>query len=743
MKNKLFKLILLVFLSIHSFGQDTGNITGRVTYSGNIAIHNAVVRVSGLNTNALTDENGFYEIRNLPKGRYTLIAHFEGFIDQAKVVEVSPGQAIEVNFDLEISAIKAQVTVTASEKEQSVFDSFQSVNSVPYTRLVERAGASIGEVIESETGVNKRSFGPGTSRPIIRGFDGDRVLILQDGVRSGSISSQSGDHGEPIETLTAERIEVVKGPATLLYGSNAIGGVVNVISEDDTEFHQGFRSFLSSVTGSADRQGIVAGGVEYGFQNVMIRSGGSFNRSGDYNTPIGKIFNSSSKANSAFAGLGYYTNKGWISGNYNFELRRYGVPFAHTFHTHDHEDEEEIEQIDLRMRRHNARISGGFGNLNSSFLSNIQYKLDYTSYRHKEIEVIEEREFVGTVFDNKIFSYRTLFEQTKYKNLTGRFGFEGFKRKYRIDGEEQLIQGKVDHNSFSAFTLQELNFDQVRLQFGGRVETNIYKPENRDLRKRTFTGFSGALGLNVGLWQGGSFVFNYTNSYRAAALEELYNDGPHIGNVTYEIGNQNLKAERANGVDMSIRHASERFNFTADVFYYRIDNFVFLAPQDEDGDGQIDIEDGLPVAKYEQSDSEYIGVEVSANTKFNKYLGGFLSLDSVRARLVNKKINLPRIPPTRARVGLDIKYRDFSIRPEALFVASQNKVFPLETRTGGYAIYNLAGSYVFARQHQAHVFTFYIYNLTDRLYRNHTSFIKDLAPEIGRGIRIGYTIRFF
>jgi iron complex outermembrane receptor protein len=149
------------------------------------------------------------------------------------------------------------------------------------------------------------------------------------------------------------------------------------------------------------------------------------------------------------------------------------------------------------------------------------------------------------------------------------------------------------------------------------------------------------------------------------------------------------------------------------------------------------------VARYEQADAGYFGAELSADVTFNKYVGGFLSLDTVRAKLVDNDINLPRIPPARARIGLDLRYKGLSVRPEAIFAGRQDKVFPLETPTAGYGIVNLAGSYTIGRQHYAHVFSFNAYNLTDKLYRNHLSFIKEFAPEIGRGIRVGYTIRFF
>jgi iron complex outermembrane receptor protein len=749
-------LIVFIFIFSANVFAQSGKISGKVSYGDNLPLHDATVQITQLKRTVVTDENGFYEFADVPAGRYTVLVHLEGFVDSTKVVNVgAAGSALTLDFALQISSLQEQVTVTASGTEQSTFDAFQTVNSVGQARITEKAATSIGEVLETETGVAKRSFGAGSARPVIRGFDGDRVLVLQNGVRGGSVGSQSGDHGEPIDPLGAERIEVVKGPGTLLYGSNAIGGVVNVIGNDENQAHEGFRGFLTGVAGTADRQGGFSSGLEYGYKNWLFRGNYGAQRTGDYSTPIGRIPNSSSRSNSGSFGAGYYTDKGWLSGSFTTDIRRYGVPFAALFHGgHDDHEEphEELnefpeldEAVDLRQRRYNYRLTGGFRNLNNSFLSGVQYNLDYTNYRHKEIEteIAEGIDEVGTIFDNKTFSYRSLFEQTKFKNLTGRFGFEGFSRDYEVNGAEQLVEGKIKHNAFSLFGLEELNFERVKFQFGGRVENNRYRAENPAYLDRDFTGFSGAVGMNIGLWQGGAFVVNYSNSYRAPALEELYNNGPHIGNVTFEIGNQNLRNERANGLDFSLRHVSDRFRITGDVYYYRISDFVFLAYQDEDGDGEIDFEHGLPVARYEQSDARYIGAELSAEMSFNKFLGGFVSLDAVRAKLVDENINLPRIPPARARVGLDFRYEGLSVRPEAVFAADQDKVFPLETRTAGYGIVNVAGSYTIGKQHFAHIFTFNAYNLTDKLYRNHLSFIKELAPEVGRGIRFGYTVRFF
>lgn len=743
----------LAFIFIFSFAAfaQTGRISGNVSYGDNTALHDASVQIVQLKRTVLTDDAGNYSFENVPFGRYTILVHIDGFADATKIVQLSVGTAaLTQDFQLQISSLKEQVTVTASGTEQSTFDSFQTVSSVGSTKIAERASTSLGEVLESETGVSKRSFGVGSSRPVIRGFDGDRVLVLQDGVRNGSIGSQSGDHGETADPLSAERIEVVKGPGTLLYGSNAIGGVVNVIGNDENRSHDGFRGFLTGVGGTADRQGGVSGGLEYGYKNWLFRGNVSAQRTGDYNTPIGRVENSASRSNTESFGVGYYANKFWLNGNYGLDIRRYGIPYAAIFEGGGEEVRAAFgilptvdDDIDLRQRRHNFRINGGFRDLNNPFLSGVQYNLDYTDYRHKEIEIADGIAETGTIFDNKTFSYRSLFEQTKYKKLTGRFGFEGFNRDYEVNGAEQLVVGKIRQNAFSAFTLQELGFERVKFQFGGRIENNRYRPDNTNYSERDFTGFSGAVGMNVGLWQGGAFIVNYSNSYRAPALEELYNNGPHIGTVTFEIGNQNLRNERANGIDFSLRHQSDRFRITGDVYYYRINDFVFFQYQDEDGDGEIDIEDGLPVARYEQADASYFGAEVSADVTFHKYVGGFLNFDTVRAKLIDNEQNIPRIPPTRLRTGLDFRYKDLSIRPEAVFVADQDKTAPLETRTAGYGIVNVAGSYTIGRQHTAHIFSVNAYNLTDRLYRNHLSFIKELTPEIGRGIRFGYTLRFF
>ncbi len=754
MIKKLFGIILFSIIFYTAiFAQTGGKISGKVTFNNQTPLHDASVQIVQLKQTVSTDEQGNYVFENVPAGRYTILVHIEGFADATKIVDVTGGANISLDFALQITSLKEQVTVTSSGTEQSVFDSFQTVDSVGQTRIMEKGGTSIGEVLENETGVAKRSFGTGSSRPVIRGFDGDRVLVLQNGLRLGSVGSQSGDHGEPVDALGAERIEVVKGPGTLLYGSNALGGVVNVIDTDEFNFHKGFRGYFTTLGSTIDKQGAFSGGLEYGFaKNWMFRGNFSTLRSGDYQTPLGKVQNSATRSTSGSFGFGYYSDKMFLSGSFATDIRRYGVPFAPFFEGGGEKERlfgGEVpvldEEIDLRLRRYNFRVTGGFRNLNNSFLSGVNYNLDYTDYVHKEIETADGVDEVATTFDNKTFSYRTVFEQQKYQKLTGRFGFEGFNRTYQITGAEQLITGKIKHNSFSAFVLEELGFEKVKFQFGGRIENNRYKPENSELIERSFTGFSGGFGVNLPLWKGGAFVTNLSFASRAPALEEIYNNGAHIGTLTFEIGNENLEMERSVGIDFSLRQLSNRVRFNFDVYYYRINNFVFLAPQDADGDGEIDIEDGLRVGLYSQENARFLGAEANFDVTINKYFGIFAGGDVTDAKLIDSDTPLIRIPPLRVRTGLSFTYQGLSVRPEAIFVGDKiiNDIFPLETPTAGYALFNIAGSYTIARDHYAHIFSFNAYNLADRLYRNHLSFIKDFAAEAGRGIRVGYTFRFF
>lgn len=253
---------------------------------------------------------------------------------------------------------------------------------------------------------------------------------------------------------------------------------------------------------------------------------------------------------------------------------------------------------------------------------------------------------------------------------------------------------------------------------------------------RSFTGLSSSVGLHVELGSNMALVANFTRSYRAPALEELYNFGPDAGSLTFVIGDSNLGREASLGLDLSVRNQSRWLRGSIDFYYYAIDDFVFQAFTDE-------LIGGFRVAPALQANSRFKGVDGKAVFHFHRYLWLDLGAGYVNAKLTDTDEPLPRIPPFHGSISLDASYKGLSVKPELVLTADQDRVFGDETPTAGSTVLNVTGSYTLARGHIAHIFAARGYNLTNELYRNHTSFIKDFAPEIGRGVKVSYSLRVF
>jgi iron complex outermembrane receptor protein len=695
-------------------------------------LHNVSVLLSPLGRTTQTDPSGAFIFTNVPPGTYTVVAHLHALTDEKQTITVAAGKEVQVSFALRFSPVRESVTVTASGRVATVMESFQTVTSLEGIDLTTRSSStSLGELLENETGVAKRSYGPGTSRPVVRGFDGDRVLIMQDGISTGTLSSQSGDHGEPVDSTAVDRVEVIRGPATLLYGSNAIGGVVNVLTGHhilDQHPHDGFHMTLNAVGGTANAQANGSGSFEYGRKDWMLYGTGGAMRSGDYNTPLGRLENSFTDMRNAALGGGRFGAKFAFNLNYGHQEGEYGVP-VHPAGDGDEEAHDHEGLVSLKWRRHNARFQGSLKNLGDSF-EQLQLGVNYSDWNHNEISGGE----VHTQFFNKQAIYRAVLTQKKKGLLTGNFGVQGIRRDYKVAGEEALAP-PVKQNGFAAFALEELTLERIRFQFGGRLEHNGY--DSALLRDRGFTGASASAGVWIPLWKDGAAVVNYMHSFRAPALEELYNRGPHPGNAVFEAGNADLNSEKGNGVELSLRHQGRRLRVESNLFRYQMSNFVFLSPTGE-------IENGLPMANYAQAGARYLGAESRVEIGVRPGAWLLLGFDAVDANLTSAgRLNLPRIPPVRGRIGVDWRWKGLSIRPEIAMANRQWQTAPNETPTAGYATVNLSASYTVAGAHLMHMFRVESFNLGDRLYRNHLSFIKDFAPEIGRGVRFGYTLQWY
>ena len=742
----------------------TGTITGKVALDTGQPVHGANVLLIGSPRTATTAEDGTFTVTGIAPGTYEVIAQREHLTTGSQSVTVAAGQAATANFTLSLEALHEDVVVTASATGQTTtFESFNSVRSLDTVEIAKNMGVSLADVLEGQAGVAKRSFGPGTTRPIIRGFDGDRVLIMQDGIRTGDLSSQSGDHGTSIDPASLQRLEVVKGPATLLYGSNALGGVVNAITPQEAFRQSPFSGLLGGVTldgGTANAQAGANGSVQYGNGRWMVWGNGGARRTGDYETPIGPIENSKTRLANAGGGVGWVGTRGFFGAGVRFENSRFGIPFAGEFHHHEEEEEEEgvhVEEeafVDLASDRVDLRLDAGLQNLQGRFLDGAHLIFSFLDYQHRELEIDGAREEVGTTFNNSVATLRGELRQKPIGRLSGRMGIETFFRDYEAVGEEALAPA-TKQSSLAAFVYEEAGFGRLRLQFGARVERNAYDVEPRAefeedhevciavvggcppaVRNRDFTGVSGSAGAHLELTPNVAVVANLSRASRAPALEELYNFGPHIGNLAFEVGNPNLSTENTLGFDLSLRGRAGRARAEVNFYTYGISDFVFLDVQD------VEVE-GLRLSTFQQADSRFSGMDASAHLEVAPWLHVNADLGLVRARLVDTDEYLPRIPPVQGRLELEFPWRRLTISPELVFTARQSRVFRDETPTSGSTVFNLNAMYVLAQQHLTHIFTVEGYNLTNEEYRMHTSFIKNLAPEMGRGIKATYSVKFF
>ena len=733
-------------------------------------VSGAVILVVGSGAFALTDARGSFVIDGVPAGSYEVLAQRDHLTAGRRTVTVEPGGVVTADFVLGLSPVHEEVTVTASAGgTETTFEAFNAVTTVDSFDVARESAAGLGDALRNEPGIAIRSFGPGAARPIIRGFDGDRVLILEDGVRTGDLSSESGDHGIAVDPNSAERIEIVRGPATLLYGSNAVGGLVNVITPHEStraSLLEGTRAQLSADLGSANAQAGTNVGLQHARNGMRYWAGGSTRRTGDYATPLGTVENSATESANARAGVGWSGDRLFASAGVTLNDGRYGVPFAGEFHGHHevhsdgHGDDPGGEAaIALDWQRRALRFDVGLQGLANRVVEGVQLSLNAIDWGHDELEIEGGNENVGTRYDNRVYILRADVDQRQTEHLSGRFGAWTQIRDFEAAGVEALAP-RTDLSSFAAFAYEELSLGRFRVQFGGRVDRDDYRVAERtggdahdddhddghdghdhgvleapDARDRGFAGASASAGLHAELGAGNALVANLTRSHRAPAIEELYNFGPHVGTLSFDVGNPDLDAESTLGLDLSLRHRGDGVRADLNFFVYDIDNFIF-------GNRTGEVADNLPVFHILQGDSRFRGFDARGSTRLAGRTWLTLGLGYVDARLTTTGEALPRIPPLRGTVDLDIPYGGFTLSPQLEFAARQADVFRGETETGRYSVVNVRASYVWPRQDTAHILSFTGYNLTNELYRNHTSYIKDLAPEMGRGVRASYAVRF-
>ena len=736
-------------LSLDTVAAQAGvQITGRLINSltGEL-IPGITVQIDELRRQTTSGPDGTFAFENVPPGSYHLSVRADGYSSRRTELTVATtAAAIDVPVDPDLHF--GEVVSVSADAPRSQFEAFQPTSLLTGQELAKQLETSLGETLQNEPGVAARSLGPTPSRPVIRGLSGDRVLILQDGQRMSDLSSQSGDHGVTVNPAAAQQIEVVRGPATLLYGANAIGGLVNIITEDiPTRPVNGASGNFTFDLGSAAEEAGGAGAVRIGNGRVALHAGAGGRRSGDVDTPAGAVLNSQSRNGFGNVGLSWTGTTGYFGGSYGYDDTKHGAPVI------------EGGQVELTPRKHALSLRGGAQGLPGVFDS-YRATLAIRRYRHEELVAGT----VGTAFRNNTVDVDVIGSHRALGRLKGSIGGWVSGRAFDAIGEEALSPA-IDQRGMAAFLYEELTWPHVTVQFGGRLDRTEYEPAGEEARD--FTSGSGSVGLLLrpaGADDRATIAISAARAARNPALEELFFFGPHPGNFAFEIGNPDLEPEHAFGFDLSFRWRVPRASGEATYFRNDISDFVFTAPltheefvareaefverfpgrginEAEEAEGE-EHEQEFPLIEYIGADSILQGFEAHADVQVAPRLFAEAGLDYVRGTLKDSRIPLPRIPPLRVRGGLRYQNASLQAGGEIRVVARQDRVFSTEAETDGYQLLRLFAAYTFGRGEAAHTITARLDNATNELYRNHLSLIKDLVPEIGRNFKLLYNVTF-
>ena len=750
----LFASILLVSVSAApASAQDTAVLQGRLLNSlTGEPIAAATVVIDELKREAVSGDDGTFRFESLAPGTYHVFVRAPGYSTRRAEVTVAaaPGGPIDVAIDPDLH-FREVASVTAEARSQ--FDVFQPTSVLAGQDLTKQLEGSLGATLENQPGVAMRSLGPAPSRPVIRGLDGDRVLILQDGQRTGDLSSQSGDHGVSVNPESAESIEVVRGPATLLYGANAIGGLVNVITNEiPTRPVNGATGGGTIDFGSSAEEAGGAGNVQLGNGRFAVNVGGGGRHSEDYGTPEGDVLNSHSRSGFVNIGGGWTGARGYAGGSWNYDDTKYGIPVV------------EGGVLQLTPRRHALTFRAGAERLDGAF-DGFRATLAHRRYKHDELE----GETVGTSFSNDTTEVQLLGSHRAVGRLKGSVGGWFLDRAFDAIGEEALSPA-VDQSGVAAFLYEEVTWPHVTLQFGGRIDHASYSPAGEP--ERDFTNGSGSGGV---LFRPAAaddrltLAASVALAARAPALEELFFFGLHHGNFAFEIGNPELASERALGVDLSLRWRASRASGEFTYFRNDINDFIFRneisheeydereqefidrfggrepAGHEEHGEGEEaepEGEEELPFVEFVAADTVLQGIEAHSDFQLTSGFSAELGFDYVRGALKGTDDPLPRMPPFKFRGGLRYQHAALQVGGQVTAAAKQDRVLGIETPTDGYTLLRLYGSYSFEGGGAVNTITVRLDNATNELYRNHLSFIKDVVPEMGRNFTVVYAVRF-
>jgi len=659
---------------------------------------------------------------------------------------------------------RADIVVTAiiPRRQGDILSGTSVVSGEELTRSLR---PTIGDTLARQPGVSATSFGPNASRPVLRGFQGERVRILTDGIGSFDVSNTSVDHAVAINPLTADRIEVLRGPAALLYGSSAIGGVVNVIDSriprrvPDEPIHiDGIATY-----GSAAHERTGSGEIEAPIgDKFVVHFDGSYSRSGDLDTgnyiltpalraqaaasgdPAirdlaslrGKLPNSGARTWEVAGGAALITDGGNLGISVAHTDNFYGVPVRYSL-----DADGEAEKVRLHMKQDRADLRAELP-VNGGFLESIRLRAGFADYQHQEIEETGE---VGTTFYNQSIESRLELVQAKRGGWDGAIGAQFFARNFHVEGEEKFLP-RNETEQLGFFTLQSFDLGTTRIELGGRYEhTRVAADADETLFNpayhRSFNALSGSLGVSQELVPGWRVGLNLSRTERAPSAEELFARGNHAGTQAFELGNPDFGLEKSWGIEGTLRGQGDGYTLSLSAYHNWFDGYIYDVRVD---DGVCMAANGgeplsFPCYQNLQANARYLGFEAEGTVKLGQIGSYALNLDGVadyvRATIVGSG-PAPRIPPLRLLGGLELQGDRLSVRGEVERSFAQNRITDTETPTDGFTLVNASLSFKPIKGNDRTTITLSANNIFDVEARRAASFLKDYAPLAGRDIRL-------
>jgi len=653
-------------------------------------------------------------------------------------------------------------------------DILGNVSVVEGDELARDIRGQIGDTLTRQPGVSATSFSPGASRPVLRGFSGERVKILTDGIGSIDASNTSADHAVTIDPLTVERVEILRGPAVLLFGSQAIGGAVNLfdrrIPRKAPADHVHVDAIGGYATAANDRN--IGSSIDVALSpQIVAHVDGSWRKTGDtrsggfvYAPDIrgdllhlaehaiedghadeaaeltaqankrGKIDNTQSETWTAGGGLSLINDGGQLGISIGYFDTDYGVPDRpDTAHDHGGEDEEGGHDhgegpVTIGMKQWRADLRGEV-ELGDGFFDKLRIRAGFADYKHTEFEGEE----VGTIFTNQGVESRIELAQNDRGGWRGASGVQYSHRDFNAVGEEAFVPRNLT-DQFALFTLQEYTAGPLGLEAAARYEKTSVRAQTVGF-DRDFDSFSGALGVTYDIFEGAKFGISASRAVRAPSAEELLSNGPHIATQSFEVGDPNLKRESNWGAEASFKLKSDAFNLSLTGYSNWFDNFIYSAATGAE-------EDELPVFQYFQRDARVYGFEAEASARLAQ-IGGFNIVGDVTADMTRAKIkgagldrNVPRIPPLRVLGGLEAQSERLDARVEVEWTDDQTRVAQFETPTDGFTLVNASLSWRPLPDARHLTLSLSANNIFDVEARRHASFTKDYVPLAGRDFRL-------